>query len=204
MVNPDLPPRKGAHRARTGVFSAVLPSLVAVAAVLAVVVALYLALGGSGSSTPSAAGSTSPAPGNTSTTAGSTPSTGTSSATSPGPSGSPSQSASPTESSPPASASGSPSPTGSVADVPVVVLNETTRVGLAASVAGTLRGKGWNVIGVGNFRGTVADTTVYYPPGAEAAAAALAADLPVPQRLRPTFGNLDQTALTIVLAPNYP
>lgn len=199
MVNPDLPPRKGAHRARTGVFSAVLPSLVAVAAVLAVVVALYIALGGSGSSTPSAAGSTPPSGGGTSGTGSASPTVSSAS-----PSGSSSQSPSPTPSSESGSPSSSPSSTGSVSDVPVVVLNETTRVGLAASVAGTLRGKGWSVIGVGNFRGTVSDTTVYYPTGQEAAAAALAAELPVAQRLRPTFGNLDQTALTIVLAPNYP
>ena len=48
----------------------------------------------------------------------------------------------------------------------VVVLNQTSRSGLAGSVADQLRGKGWTVPAVGNFRGIVPATTVYYPAGA--------------------------------------
>ncbi len=202
MVNPDLPPRKGAHRARSGALSTVLPSVVAVAAVLAVVVALYLTLGGSGGPAPSVAGATSTA--STAAATSGAPVSASPPTSASGTSGPGSPSPSPTTSTPVSSPSASSGPSSPGAGVPVVVLNETTRVGLAGSVAGMLRGKGWTVIGVGNFRGTVADTTVYYPPGQQAAAAALAADLPVPQRLRPTFGNLDQTALTVVLTDNYP
>ena len=49
-------------------------------------------------------------------------------------------------------------------EVEVVVLNQTSRSGLAGSVADQLRGKGWTVPAVGNFRGIVPATTVYYPP----------------------------------------
>ena len=67
-----------------------------------------------------------------------------------------------------------------------------------------LRGKGWAVPAVGNFHGTVPATTVYYPPGAEAAAQAAAEDLPTAPRIRPRFGNLSTSRLTVVVADGYP
>jgi hypothetical protein len=46
--------------------------------------------------------------------------------------------------------------------VPVVVLNATSRPGLAAKVAAKLRAKGWNVTSVGNWtRGGIDRTTIY-------------------------------------------
>jgi hypothetical protein len=84
------------------------------------------------------------------------------------------------------------------------VLNETTRGGLAAAVAARLRTKGWSVIGVGNFRGAVPATTVYYPEGHADAAQAAAKSLPTPARIRPRFGNLSTTRLTVVVTSNYP
>lgn len=89
-------------------------------------------------------------------------------------------------------------------DLEVVVLNQTTRSGLAGTVAGVLRGKGWAVPAVGNFHGTVPATTVYYPPGAEAAAQTAAEDLPTAPRIRPRFGNLSTSRLTVVVADGYP
>lgn len=88
--------------------------------------------------------------------------------------------------------------------VPVVVLNQTSRTGLAAAVAGILRGRGWTVPAVGNFRGIVPATTVYYPPGTEAAAQDLAESLPTPPRIRPRFDTLSPTRLTVVLTSSYP
>jgi LytR cell envelope-related transcriptional attenuator len=89
-------------------------------------------------------------------------------------------------------------------DVEVVVLNQTSQAGLAGTVADVLRSKGWTVPAVGNFRGTVPATTVYYPPGDEAAAQAAAESLPTAPRIRPTFGNLSTSRLTVVVTDTYP
>jgi hypothetical protein len=89
-------------------------------------------------------------------------------------------------------------------DVQVVVLNQTRRGGLAGAVADQLRGKGWTVPAVGNFRGVVPATTVYYPAGQEAAAQAAAESLPTSPRIRPRFGNLSTTRLTVVVTDSYP
>lgn len=84
------------------------------------------------------------------------------------------------------------------------MLNQSSRAGLASTVADQLRGKGWTVPAVGNFRGVVPATTVYYPPGAESAAQAAAEDLASPPRIRPRFGNLSTTRLTVVVTSDYP
>jgi LytR cell envelope-related transcriptional attenuator len=89
-------------------------------------------------------------------------------------------------------------------DMAVVVLNETSRRGLAAAVADRLRGNGWTVSGVGNFRGAVPATTVYYPAGHAAAAQAAANSLPTPSRVLPRFGNLSTSRLTVIVTTNYP
>jgi hypothetical protein len=89
-------------------------------------------------------------------------------------------------------------------DLEVVVLNQTSRSGLAGIVADSLRAAGWDVYAVGNFRGTVPDTTVYHPDGAAAAALAVAADLPTEPRVKPRFGNLSTTRLTVVVTDSYP
>ncbi len=86
----------------------------------------------------------------------------------------------------------------------VVVLNQTRRTGLARRVADVLRNRGWSVVAIGNFRGTVAVTTVYYPPGAQAQAGDLAQALAVAPRTRPIFRGLPTTRLTVVVTDNYP
>ena len=60
--------------------------------------------------------------------------------------------------------------------------------------ADRLRERGLDGAGVGNFRGVVPATTVYYPPGAEAGAQTAAEDLPTAPRIRPRFGNLSTPA----------
>jgi hypothetical protein len=81
---------------------------------------------------------------------------------------------------------------------PTVVLNETTEKGLAARVAQHLRSLGWTVTGVGNWRGDISTTTVYYPAGMLAAARSLAYDLGV-SRLRPVVPGMLGDRLTVVL-----
>ncbi len=125
-----------------------------------------------------------------------------------------SDSPSPVDSTPPAVVASSPaaSPSASASStaatkvdrsVPVVVLNSTARVGLAAKVAAQLRKDGWTVVLVGNFRGTLAVTTVY-AEGNEDAVATMQADLPTKDRQKPPFGAMNPTRLTVVIGTDYP
>ena len=86
----------------------------------------------------------------------------------------------------------------------VVVLNQTRRAGLAATVAEILRGDGWDVASIGNFGGTVPETTVYFPAGGEPAATELAARLQVTARVLPVFPAIDAERLTVIVTDNYP
>jgi len=85
-----------------------------------------------------------------------------------------------------------------VVHAPLVVLNETTEQGLAARVAEHLRELGWTVTGVGNWRGSIDTSTVYYPTGELAAARRLAYDLGL-SRIRPRVAGMLTDRLTVVL-----
>jgi cytoskeletal protein RodZ len=187
--------RRGAHRSSRDIAGALVPSLLAVLAVSAMITALYVWRGESpDTATPASAttqlSSTAPAP---STAA---PSATTSKA--------PVKPAPATTTSRPPSAETTTAPADRVGDLEVVVLNATSRKGLAGTVAQRLRAKGWTVAVIGNFRGNVPATTVYYPPGAQADAEAAAAGLPTEPRVRPRFGNLSTSRLTVVITDNYP
>jgi hypothetical protein len=65
-----------------------------------------------------------------------------------------------------------------IAMAPVVVLNNSTIHGLAASVAAELRAKGWHIESVGNLQGRTPTTTVYYATGERAEAIRLAHEFP--------------------------
>ncbi len=186
MSSPPPRSRRGAHRTGRSVASALIPSVLAVVAVTALVTSLAV-WRGEDPGQPRAAASTS------------TPGTATREALSTAPSSTPS-----TSTAPPSSAEETTERPAALRDVEVVVLNQTTRGGLAGSVADVLRGKGWTVPAVGNFRGVVPATTVYYPEGEEAAAQAAAETLPTDPRIRPRFGNLSTTRLTVVVTDSYP
>ncbi len=83
----------------------------------------------------------------------------------------------------------------------VVVLNETRTTGLAATVAARLRALGWVVPAIGNYRGSVPSTTVFYPPGAQPAAQALARVLGG-SRTAPVLPGMSTSRLTVVLTGN--
>ena len=185
MNDLDAHQRRGAHRARGNPWRAVLPSLLAVASVVSLIVALTVWRGQDGGSPASFADGTSTSA--TSDAVSAAPRT-------PSPSGSASATTSAS-----ASTTGGPVPA-----IGVVVLNDSGRTGLGARVAQTLRAAGWTVAAVGNFHGAVPSTTIYYPAGHAADAAALGAALPGPDRLRPRFGNLSKTRLTVVLTASYP
>jgi len=82
----------------------------------------------------------------------------------------------------------------------VVVLNATSRRGLASRFQQSLQAKGWTVVSVGNFRGNIPANTVYYPQGQRGAAEALDAQFAEVDRIRPAFSGISQTRLTVILA----
>lgn len=180
--------RRGAHRTSRELSAAVVPSLLAVLSVAALVTAVYV---WRGQETPperaAAAVSRSSTSSSPSGSASSSPSS-----TAPSPSTTTKRGADPTSSAP------------AVRESHVVVLNQSGRAGLAGRVGDMLRGKGWTVDAVGNFRGVVPSTTVYYPPGMAAAAAAVAKELPSTPRIKPRFANLSTSRLTVVVTSSYP
>ena len=183
--------RRGAHRSSRDIAGAFVPSLLAVLAVTAMITALYVWRGESPDTTVPAGATT------------------TKSSTTPAPSaskkGTPTtKPASTAAASKPATTAPATASTVPVGDVEVVVLNQTSRKGLAGTVAKRLRDKGWTVALTGNFSGRVPSTTVYYPPGAKADAEAAAAGLPTKPRVMPRFGNLSTTRLTVVVTDSYP
>jgi cytoskeletal protein RodZ len=187
--------RRGAHRSGRDIAGAVIPSLLAVLAVTAMITALYVWRGESPDTATPASATTS----ETSTAPAPTTSAPSATATK-----APAKPASTTTTSRPPSTKATTAPADRVGDVEVVVLNATSRKGLAGTVAQRLRDKGWTVALVGNFRGNLTATTVYYPPGAEADAEAAAAGLPTEPRVRPRFGNLSTSRLTVVVTDSYP
>ena len=199
-MNPDPRVRRGAHRTSRAASATLLPSLLAILAVTSLITALYVWRGEDSKPPSAAASSGSPSPQVHTTTP---PVTTASKTTTP--------SADPTTES--ATATSSPVKTHKAktdpaaqlrASTQIVVLNQTARSGLAATVASRLRAKGWTVSSVGNFRGVVPATTVYYPVGKEAAAAAAAKNLPTPPRVLPRFGNLSDTRLTVIVTSELP
>ena len=105
----------------------------------------------------------------------------------------------------PASPAASPPPApAAVAPVlPVTVLNNSRVAGLADRAAARLRAGGWPTPVVGNFRGRVARTTVYWAFGQQASAVRLARQFGV-GRVAPRFAGLPGRGLTLVVTRDYP
>ena len=181
MTEPALRPRRGAHRAPRSRLSAFAPLIVLIAGLL-VVIWVVSAVGGD----EEAATTTAPA------------------------SAVPTPSPTPAPPSPALSAAPPPSAAPPAPEQParerfeVVVLNQTQRAGLAASVAETVRADGWVVASTGNFGGTVPATTVYFPSGGEAAATEIARLLPVDPRVLPIFPAVDSERITVIVTDNFP
>jgi hypothetical protein len=191
MNSPTPARRQGAHRSGRGFVSAVMPSLLAVVAVAALITSLAVWRGQDPVQPEAAAATTT-----------STPASREALSQAPSPA---KTSASTLTTVPVTTAPVTTAPARStVQDVQVVVLNQTSRAGLASRVADTLRADGWTVAAVGNFRGIVPATTVYYPPGEELAAQTAAEDLQSTPRIRPRFGNLSTSRLTVVVTDSYP
>jgi len=83
------------------------------------------------------------------------------------------------------------------------VLNNSRRSGLASDVAAQLHAKGWPIAKVGNYRGRLAMTTVYYAPGQLPQARELAREFPQIERIEPRFAGLPGQGLTLVVTRDW-
>ena len=87
--------------------------------------------------------------------------------------------------------------------VPVRVLNNSKIKGLADRAATRFRSGGWPVPQTGNYRGgTIAVTTVYYPPGQEASARRFARQFGIP-RVAPRFAGIPVPGMTVIVTRDY-
>jgi|1186.fasta_scaffold20745_2 cytoskeletal protein RodZ len=205
----------------------VLSSMVAVAAVVAIVAGLLVLFGTrdhdskadepAGASTPKPSTSATQPTAGPSTVGASVPrpsseATPPTSAPSSEPTGAPSSeppSTEPTDPIQPPQATETPQPPASnPVTIPaderpaVEVYNNTSRKGMADQVAGRARQAGWVVSGVDNWHGKVVESTVYYPPGMLDAANQLARDLGV-GRTKGALDNMKKDRLTVILTSDY-
>lgn len=85
----------------------------------------------------------------------------------------------------------------------IEVYNNTPTKGLADTVASRARQAGWTVSGSpDNWHGKVAESTVYYPPGMIDAANQLARDLGI-GRSKGALDNMKKDRLTVILTSDY-
>lgn len=82
----------------------------------------------------------------------------------------------------------------------VAVLNNSNIVGAAKAFAGKVTAAGWTLGGVGNWRGAIDGNTIYYPPGLQAQAELLSADVGI-KRVRPSVAPMSMDRLTVILSP---
>ena len=88
--------------------------------------------------------------------------------------------------------------------LPVSVLNNSRRSGLAHQAAAQVAAHGWPIAKVGNFTGRVPISTLYYAPGQLASAQRLAGTMPAIQRVRPRFSGLPTSGLTLIVTREWP
>jgi hypothetical protein len=88
--------------------------------------------------------------------------------------------------------------------LPVSVLNNSRRSGLAHRAADQVAAKGWPIAKIGNFTGRVPISTLYYAPGQLASAQRLAHLMPAIRRVEPRFSGLPTTGLTLVVTREWP
>jgi hypothetical protein len=172
--------RRGAHRPRGSGPASAVPWFLAALAIVVVVGFASGWFGGSGDDDPTT-------PASRSTTAGATP-TGKAGGAPTTPAGSPSssRSAAPVD-----------------RTVAISVLNSTSRSGLAARAATTLRGAGWTIRATGNHRGGDGRTTVYYGrTSLRATAQAVAGDLGGPAVVQES-ADFGSSRVTVVLGADF-
>jgi hypothetical protein len=90
------------------------------------------------------------------------------------------------------------------ARLPVTVLNNSRITGLAARGAARFTAGGWPVAHIGNFRGRIPVTTVYYDAGLETSAREFADAFEGVVRVRPRFEGLPARGVVVVLTREFP
>jgi len=88
------------------------------------------------------------------------------------------------------------------ADTFVEVFNNSGISGLAGSTASRAQDAGWQVVGSDNWYGTIAATTVYYPPRLRRQATLLGKDLGI-ARIKPAIAPMGGERLTVILTSDY-
>jgi hypothetical protein len=91
-----------------------------------------------------------------------------------------------------------------VAKVPVTVLNNSRRTGLAHRAAAQVANGGWPIRQIGNFTGRIRISTVYYAPGQAQVARKFAHRFSAVQRVLPRFDGLPGSGLTLVVTREWP
>jgi hypothetical protein len=89
---------------------------------------------------------------------------------------------------------------------PLVIMNNTTTSGLAASAESRFEAAGWTVTSIGTMSNDIISTAAYYDPavaGAKRAALALQKAFPVIKRVVPRFPELASGPVVVVLAWDY-
>jgi hypothetical protein len=88
--------------------------------------------------------------------------------------------------------------------VPVSVLNNSKRKGLAATAAARFKAGGWPVPQTGNYRGQIQRTTVYYGAGQQASAERFAKQFGIARVLpRSALPGIPVQGMTVVLTRDY-
>ena len=82
------------------------------------------------------------------------------------------------------------------------MFNNSGISGLAGSTAARAQGAGWQVLGSDNWYGTIAASTVYYPPRLLEQAIALGKDLGI-SRIKPAIAPMGGDRLTVILTSDY-
>ena len=80
----------------------------------------------------------------------------------------------------------------------MVVLNATTKAGLAADVADTADKAGWKIAKIGNWPYPAAQNAVYYPEGHQSEGELLGDDLSI-KSVRPVRPGMSADQLTVIL-----
>lgn len=83
--------------------------------------------------------------------------------------------------------------------VAVSVYNQVGIAGLARRVAGEAQAAGWTIGAVADWRGSVPNDTVYFPPGQEVEAEQLGRDISI-SRIMASVEGMSTSNLTVVLA----
>jgi transposase-like protein len=94
--------------------------------------------------------------------------------------------------------------TAAATKLPVTVLNNSRRTGLAHEAAAQVARGGWPVAHVGNFTGRIAESTIYYAAGQRGAAVVFARQFPAVRRVLPRFAGLPGSGLTLVVTRDWP